>query len=187
MRLNTLSYYADFFLSGALVLVLVSSKVWNPAPVEILAALAFVAAGFATWTLFEYLVHRLLYHNVAYFQKLHDAHHAEPNAFIGAPPVIGVVLIIVMTYVPVMPFSTLAAVFMTSGMLLGYMAYMLLHHAAHYWNLPANSWLYQARRHHALHHFHQVEGNYGITTAFWDHVFGTAIEPQRNFSREKTR
>ena len=187
MRLNALSYYADFYLSGVMILVLAASEVWTDAPTQILAAFLFVATGFATWTLIEYLVHRLLYHNVAYFRGLHDAHHAEPNAFIGAPPVVGVVLICLITYVPLMPFSDLAAAFMTSGMLFGYMAYMLLHHAAHYWNLPVDSWLYHARRHHALHHYHHVEGNYGITTALWDHVFGSAIEPRRSFPREKTR
>ncbi len=179
MRLNAVSYYADFFLSAAAILILAADVVTQVTPLQLVQFVACVAAGFAVWTDLEYFVHRVLYHNVPYFKELHDAHHAEPNAFVGAPPVIALVMIFALTYVPVVTISKLAASGLTIGMLIGYMAYMLLHHAAHYWKLPTRSWLYRICRHHALHHYHRVEGNYGITTGFWDRVFGTALEPGR--------
>lgn len=176
MRLNAVSYYADFFLSAAAILILTVQMAAQVGAFQAVQLIAWVAAGFIAWTVLEYFVHRVLYHNVPYFKELHDAHHAEPNAFVGAPPVIALILIFALTYVPVVTVSALAASGLTIGMLVGYMAYMLLHHAAHYWKLPTNSWLYRARRHHALHHHHHVEGNYGVTTGFWDRVFGTALE-----------
>lgn len=179
MRLNAVSYYADFFLSAAAILILTGDMATQVGALQVVQLVASVAVGFTAWTALEYFVHRVLYHNVPFFKELHDAHHAEPNAFVGAPPVIALVLIFALTYVPVVAVSELAASGLTIGLLLGYMAYMLLHHAAHYWKLPTSSWLYRARRHHALHHHHHVEGNYGITTGFWDRVFGTALEPSR--------
>jgi sterol desaturase/sphingolipid hydroxylase (fatty acid hydroxylase superfamily) len=193
MRLSAVSYYADFFLGAAAILLLIVRMVPGDEALaqgfESLIAyrIACVVAGFVLWTLFEYAVHRVLYHNIPFFRAMHDAHHAEPNAFIGAPPVIGVVLVIAITYWPIASINDMAASGLTVGMLLGYMAYMVLHHAAHYWNVATGSWLYQARRHHALHHHHRLEGNYGITTAFWDHVFGSALEPRRRLPRANPR
>ncbi len=93
MRLNALAYYADFFISFALILMLAGMALWDATLYDRGQWVACALAGFTLWTLLEYFVHRVLYHNVPYFVEMHDAHHAEPNAFIGAPPIIGVVLI----------------------------------------------------------------------------------------------
>jgi len=185
MRLNALFYYADFFLSAALILVLAVCMLMEATAAIAAQWLAAASLGFAAWTLVEYFVHRVLYHNVPYFVELHDAHHAEPDAFIGAPAVIGIVLFFLLLYFPISVVSVNAAGGVTAGMLAGYMAYMLLHHAAHHWNVPPGTWLYRARHHHALHHHHSEEGNYGITTPFWDHVFGTALVPSRSGPRRR--
>ena len=41
--------------------------------------------GVALWTLIEYVTHRMIYHRVAAFKKYHEAHRADPQAYIGAP------------------------------------------------------------------------------------------------------
>ncbi|MEQ1670729.1 MAG: sterol desaturase family protein, partial [Hyphomicrobium sp.] len=125
--------------------------------------------------------------NVPFFKEQHDAHHAAPNAFIGAPPVLGIVMIFCLSYLPFVSVSVMAASGLTIGMLTGYLAYMLLHHAAHHWNVAPESWLYRLRRHHALHHHSRIDGNYGITTSFWDIVFGTSLAPRRTRFRFKLR
>jgi sterol desaturase/sphingolipid hydroxylase (fatty acid hydroxylase superfamily) len=185
MRLSAISYYADFFLAAAAILVLTADLALAIPLAQTGEAFAFILLGFASWTLLEYFVHRVLYHNVPFFKEQHDAHHAAPRAFIGAPPVIGILLIFLITFVPAATASRLAADGLTIGMLAGYMAYMFLHHISHHWPpLPASSCLFQLRRHHALHHYHRLEGNYGITTVFWDYVFRTTLEP-RTLSRPK--
>ena len=183
MRLNTFAYYVDFFLAAAVIVALASMSLAEVSATIVAAWLAAAGLGFVLWTLFEYFVHRVLYHSVPYFVALHDAHHREPNAFIGAPPVIGIILILALSYFPLAPVSEPLASGATAGMLAGYMAYMLLHHAAHHWKPEPGTWLYMARRHHALHHHHDEEGNYGITTSFWDHVFGTALAPRESHRR----
>ncbi len=179
MRLSALGYYVDFFISLALVVGLAAAALLSGPWQQSGQWGACFLAGLLVWTFVEYLVHRILYHNVAYFERLHDAHHAEPNAYIGAPPIIGVVGIILLFFVPFVWVSFVAASGVTSGVLTGYMAYMLTHHAAHFWNVPPSSLFYHLRRHHALHHHHHDLGNYGITTSFWDHVFGTSLEGRR--------
>jgi sterol desaturase/sphingolipid hydroxylase (fatty acid hydroxylase superfamily) len=174
MRLSQLSYYADFFLSAACVVGLIVLVAMHAEGIQLAGWLCYVVLGGVGWTLLEYATHRWIYHRVPFFKELHNAHHAEPDAHIGAPPVIGLVIIFGLFFVPIVGTSLLAACGVTTGMLLGYMAYMLVHHAAHYWTLPAGTWLYQARHHHAVHHYRAVEGNYGITTTVWDHAFGTA-------------
>jgi sterol desaturase/sphingolipid hydroxylase (fatty acid hydroxylase superfamily) len=183
MRLSPLGYYADFFISLALIAGLAFAALIEGTLHQGMQWVVCFLSGFLVWTFLEYLVHRVLYHSVPYFEELHDAHHAEPNAYIGAPPIIGIVLLLLLFFVPALAISFVAASGVTSGVLAGYMAYMLIHHAAHYWNLPPSSWLYRLRRHHALHHHRDDHGNYGITTSFWDYVFGTSLERRRRVSR----
>lgn len=179
MRLNAFMYYADFFIAAAAIIGLAAAEIMTASLTRVGLCAGYAVLGFGFWTLFEYIVHRFVYHHVPFFKDQHDAHHAEPDAFIGAPPVIGILMIFAIAYAPLVPFSDHAAAGFTMGMLTGYVAYMLLHHAAHHWNVPEDHWLYRARRHHALHHHLRLEGNYGITTSLWDEVFGTSLKPGR--------
>ena len=182
MRLTTVGYYADFAIGLALIACLTGMEVLADGSLfHAIIWLNYVALGFAVWTLVEYGVHRLIYHHVPLFERMHDAHHAEPNAFIGAPPCLGPVLILLLVYVPARLVSVSIANGLTAGVVGGYLAYMLVHHAAHHWNVPTTSWLYSTRHHHALHHHHSEVANFGVTTAFWDHVFGTAVTPKLRF------
>jgi sterol desaturase/sphingolipid hydroxylase (fatty acid hydroxylase superfamily) len=183
MRLSKLCYYGDFFVSLALIVLMAGSAVILPTWPQRAVWLVFALLGAAGWTLVEYLLHRWLYHHVSFFREAHAAHHAEPNAHIGAPPVIGILLIFGIFYAPLATVYPIAASGLTTGVLGGYVAYMLVHHAAHYWTVRPGSWLYHARRHHALHHYHSQDCNFGITTAMWDRVFGTAVSSARKPDR----
>ena len=62
---------------------------------------------------------------------------------------------------------------LTLGMLLGYLGYALTHHFAHQ-RAARSGWLAQRKRWHALHHHHVEQPVcFGVTSAFWDRVFGT--------------
>ena len=179
MHLSKLNYYADFFVSMALIALLAIIVMAKATWLQGIEWGIYLCVGAASWTLIEYGFHRWLYHGAPYIRDLHRAHHATPNAHIGAPSLIGIILIFMVCFAPLATTRFFAASGLTAGMLIGYMAYMLVHHACHYWRSTAFSWLYRARLHHALHHYHSDEINFGITTAFWDHVFGTALEPTR--------
>ncbi|MDQ0392258.1 sterol desaturase family protein [Labrys monachus] len=179
MNLNRFLYFGDFIacplaIAGLLLAVLAQGDLTALG----MWCLAFVA-GCMAWTLVEYAVHRWVYHAVPYFDKMHDAHHQEPKGMIGAPSFFSVALIFAIFYLPLYFASHVFAGGFTSGILLGYTAYMLVHHASHHWALKPGGLLYRLRLKHMVHHFRGEEGNYGVITSFWDHVFATYIEPQR--------
>jgi sterol desaturase/sphingolipid hydroxylase (fatty acid hydroxylase superfamily) len=63
----------------------------------------------------------------------------------------------------------------TLGVVAGYLAYAVTHHATHHWR-SGNPWLQRRKRRHALHHHDKtVPRCYGVTSAFWDHVFRSAL------------
>jgi len=59
-----------------------------------------------------------------------------------------------------------------AGLLLGYLAFIVVHYAVHRWPIEPNSWLYSAKMRHLTHHRFD-NCNYGVTTIFWDIVFRT--------------
>jgi sterol desaturase/sphingolipid hydroxylase (fatty acid hydroxylase superfamily) len=179
MRLGRLGYFADFLGSFICSLILTLHAMSQGSWIIRGEWLAWSAIGFGVWTLLEYGIHRWVYHWVPYFIRLHDAHHKEPLAYIGAPPFVGLALIFGVIYLPAAMTNPMIASGLTTGVLLGYLAYQSAHHAAHFCHPPRGSYLYRARLRHSQHHYHRVLGNFGITTQFWDHVFGTALDQGR--------
>ena len=187
MRLGTFGYFVDFFASLACVAALLwiemsGARTWLSASEWLMSLLM----GLCLWTLIEYAIHRWLYHGVSFFIPLHDAHHREPNACIGAAPFVGIVLIFAIIYWPAHSVHSTLASGLTAGLLLGYMAYQVVHHATHFWRLTPGRYLYRARLHHFGHHHRDVVGNFGIVTMFWDQVFGTLIERKQPLALQET-
>ena len=132
-----------------------------------------VLAGVAAWTLLEYLVHRIVFHRYSVGRRLQRLHHDRPNdpdaerssfstLLIAFP--IGFLLIVVEGV------EDGSAIF--AGLLLGYLAFIVVHYAVHRWPIEPNSWLYSAKMRHLTHHRFD-NCNYGVTTIFWDIVFRT--------------
>ena len=187
MRLGTIGYYADFlsaFLGGFILCVLAMARGTWLLRGEWIASLII---GVGLWTILEYGIHRWLYHGVEFFIRLHDAHHEEPNAYVGAPPFVGIALIFLLIYLPVELADLTVASGLTTGVLAGYMAYQLVHHATHFWQPARGTYLYRARLRHSGHHYHRKLGNFGITTVFWDQVFGSAIHASPNTAGASVR
>ncbi len=175
MRLTKFAYYLDIYLCLALIALMAVMTAASGPLRDGAFWLCYAVLGGASWTLVEYAIHRWVYHFAPYFADLHGAHHDAPKDYVGAPPVIGILLILAIFYLPLVSTSAIAASGVTAGVLAGYACYMTIHHAAHYWKPSQSSPLYAICRHHALHHYRSEEGNFGITTTFWDHAFGTAI------------
>jgi sterol desaturase/sphingolipid hydroxylase (fatty acid hydroxylase superfamily) len=180
MQENAAGYYVDFFVYPAVLVALALYTFLYAGEVSLAPWLVMAAAGVALWTLTEYLMHRLVLHNVAYFKSLHDAHHDNPKALIDTPIWASLTILIVVVLTPsYWALGPGAGLGFTFGMTLGYVVYSVTHHAMHFWSFPHNSYLYRCKHRHALHHYSQIEGNFGVTTPFWDYVFGTALpEPQ---------
>ena len=91
-------------------------------------------------------------------------HHEAPNEFIGVPSFVSSGFIIVACYLPVKVFDDVSASGFTSGMLLGYAAYMFVHHATHHFAIQPGDWLYKARLRHMAHHYHD-NANFEVAPA----------------------
>ncbi|WP_316214963.1 sterol desaturase family protein [Bradyrhizobium sp. SZCCHNR2035] len=141
----------------------------------------FVAAacGAILWTLAEYLVHRFLYHEAPVLKDLHGMHHARPSDLVGAPIGVSAVIFCSWFFLVARVSDVEIASGSASGLILGYVLYLTVHDAVHRWPLSEDSWLRKHRLRHLRHHRDPKPGNFGVTTSFWDHVFGTAIVPKR--------
>jgi sterol desaturase/sphingolipid hydroxylase (fatty acid hydroxylase superfamily) len=167
MKLGKALYFGDLVLAA----VALAGRSYQAMGLWLLALLA----GLVAWSLVEYVVHRWIYHRVPPFERFHDAHHADPKELIGAPSFLMVGAIFAIFFAPLLALGLLTASGVTSGALIGYIGYMLVHHGSHHWVVKPGSWLYQARLRHMVHHYQDTPGNYGIITSFWDHVFSTYV------------
>lgn len=68
-----------------------------------------------------------------------------------------------------------AAVAAYCGGVFGYVCYDLTHYFLHHENLPL--WYKQLKKYHLQHHYFDYELGFGVTSKFWDDVFGTTLKP----------
>jgi cyclopropane-fatty-acyl-phospholipid synthase len=169
------AYIADFaFYACAAAGLLVLLALAAPRN-EWLALSACAIAGVASWTLIEYLVHRFLMHGVNPIRRWHGEHHRRTTALIGSPTLIGGPLVFGLIYLPSWALTNVwYAAAITFGVLSGLVFYTATHHAIHHWS-ARTKWLQERQRWHTLHHRLGRPVCYGVTSAFWDHVFRSAL------------
>jgi sterol desaturase/sphingolipid hydroxylase (fatty acid hydroxylase superfamily) len=172
VHLSKTSYYADFVIYPLVLMLLCGVAMDAATPEQSLIWACVCLAGIALWTLLEYGLHRFLLHQIWPFKVMHALHHSRPSDMIGAPVWLTAALISGLILLPVWwqaGFNLASG--LTSGLIIGYLWYVLVHHAVHHWHVRPGSYLHRARRRHAEHHYGQHPCNYGVTTAFWDRVF----------------
>ena len=142
--------------------------------------------GLLSWTLFEYIMHRYVFHWVAESEKakkivyvMHGNHHHFPRdrERLFMPPVPSLILasiIFLMLYL----FIGKSIFLFFPGFLLGYLMYGTMHYAIHAWN-PPFKWMKPLWRNHHLHHYKNEHNGYGVSSTIWDHVFGTMFDLKR--------
>jgi len=177
------AYRADFLLYGIAVGMLSVFLLVAAPPHDGQKIAALVLAGLAGWSLVEYALHRFVLHGMRPFKRWHMEHHRRPTALICTPTLLSAALIALLVFLPSLFSSNLwSACALTLGLLIGYMGYAIAHHAIHHWH-SKNSWLKHLKRLHAMHHHTDKPGNYGVTSTFWDHAFGTAHEHSRRINQ----
>ncbi|HEX6550186.1 MAG TPA: sterol desaturase family protein [Gammaproteobacteria bacterium] len=175
VRLSNAGYYADFVFYPILLLLLAGAAMGHDTLARGLIWLAFFSAGIVIWTLLEYWLHRLVFHHLVPVRKLHDLHHTLPTAKIGTPTWVTASLICGGMLVPLWwndGFNLASG--LTAGLAAGYLWYVTVHHATHHWRTRQGSYLHRAKQRHAKHHHAEYPCCFGVTTACWDKVFGTA-------------
>lgn len=130
------------------------------------------AIGALAWTFLEYFIHGLLSHRWKTFASpLHGAHHREPRQVFTSPlavvPSLAVLFAVGAAFLPVA-----TALAFCAGTLAGYGRYERIHWRIHF-RQPRNARERRLRAHHLAHHFRNPRAYHGVTTRFWDRVFGT--------------
>jgi len=146
-------------------------------------ALLLFGSGIFFWTFFEYIIHRFVFHFVAESPRarkisyvMHGNHHEFPRdsqrLFMPAVPsiILSSLIFLVMKIVS----GTFAFAFFP-GFLLGYLTYASAHYAIHAWH-PPFKWMKPIWRNHHLHHYKDDEKGFGVSSHFWDIVFGTTFD-----------
>lgn len=186
MKMSRLAYFAEFLVLPPLVLLFTAFAFYRASPPGVASWVFMYFAGLLAWTLIEYLLHRFVFHHAPILARMHELHHKSPQELIGTPAWVSVSLGAVAVAGPCWAALGLdLATAVTAGMVTGYLCYVLVHYAIHHWQPHPGGYFYRIRHWHALHHYFADDGNFGVTTSLWDHVFGTALESRNQEPRRR--
>ncbi|MGI8710692.1 MAG: sterol desaturase family protein [Acidimicrobiales bacterium] len=145
------------------------------------AVSAWLIGGYAFWTLTEYWMHRIVFHfepqgglAARLHWIIHGVHHDHPNdpLRLVMPPSASVPLAFGFYGLFHLVIGGPSADLFASGFLAGYLLYDMAHYRLHH--RPARTGLgrllYEM---HMRHHFQDDTRGFGVSSPFWDHVFGT--------------
>src|ERR1700683_5439258 len=161
---------------------IVALAAWDLSQVGVPAAIGLAVAGYALWTLFEYWLHRLVFHfepqeglGARLHWIIHGVHHDHPNdpMRLVMPPSVSVPLAALFVWVFSLVFGTPGFLPLSAGFLSGYLGYDMLHYHVHHRTATTRIGK-MMRELHMRHHFQDHDTGYGVSAPFWDHVFGTA-------------
>jgi dihydroceramide fatty acyl 2-hydroxylase len=143
--------------------------------------LAGLFAGYAIWTLVEYWGHRYLFHlnfpgrfGARLHFLIHGVHHVYPN-----DPLRLVMPVLLSGPIQAVAYCALRLIFgaelvwpIMAGFMAGYVGYDMVHYHLHH-GTPRTKLGHMLRRRHMLHHFRDQTKAFGVSTPWWDNVFGT--------------
>jgi sterol desaturase/sphingolipid hydroxylase (fatty acid hydroxylase superfamily) len=151
------------------------------------------AGGLVSWTLLEYVLHRFSFHSPSehplvrpFNSGLHALHHrnATDRHYVGAPVILAFpVYLAALAAFRLAGGSLVHALVMGSGLLTGFLLYEFVHFTAHL-RSPKTRAMKYLKKHHMLHHFADSRNHFGVTSPFWDLVFGTHKRTEQRKSRQ---
>ena len=147
--------------------------------------------GIATWSLFEYLMHRFIFHLDRWIPAarglahlIHGCHHEDPaDASRDIMPLLAAVPFFAGSFaVGILIFGPAVGLVFEASFGFAYLAYDVTHYACHQWRLPGR-WAARVKRHHLVHHYVDSTRNFGVTSPLWDRVFATSAAPSSRVLR----
>lgn len=163
-------YWLDFVAVPALMLAMLIK-----APPTEGFALSFVLSGYLMWVLFEYAMHRWLFHwRGSPFWRPHMTHHKHPFAEDGMPkPGVSLMALGLVCWAAELLLGVHLGYAWGVGFLLGYMSYIVTHHLVHNGTITG-----PIAQRHELHHrgWHL---NFNLMFPLGDLLFGTYKEVDR--------
>jgi len=160
---------------------------WSLSEVSVLVSLGLLLGGYAFWTLFEYWLHRVVFHfepehgiGARLHWIIHGVHHDHPNdpMRLVMPPAVSVPLGIGVFGSIYLIFGASYAPGIGAGFFVGYLVYDMMHYYLHHFRArgPLGRML---RERHMRHHFQDDTCGFGISAPYWDEVFGTSSRARR--------
>jgi dihydroceramide fatty acyl 2-hydroxylase len=161
---------------------IVALTAWGLSHVSVPVAVALLGGGYALWTLFEYWLHRIVFHfepelgvGARLHWIIHGVHHDHPNdpLRLVMPPAVSVPLGAVVFGALYGIFGARYAPLLGAGFFAGYLVYDMLHYYLHHFR-PRGRLGRMLRERHMRHHFQDETRGFGISAPYWDEVFGTS-------------
>ncbi|HEV7585332.1 MAG TPA: sterol desaturase family protein [Solirubrobacteraceae bacterium] len=161
---------------------IVALMAWGVSRLSVVAAVALAVAGYALWTLFEYWLHRLVFHfepeeglGARMHWIIHGVHHDHPNdpLRLVMPPAVSVPLGAVVFGALYLIFGGRYSPSIGAGFFAGYLAYDLTHYYLHHFR-PRGRLGRMLRERHMRHHFQDETRGFGISAPYWDEIFRTS-------------
>jgi dihydroceramide fatty acyl 2-hydroxylase len=164
---------------------------WGLESVSVGAAAGLVVAGYALWTLFEYWLHRIVFHfepqegfGARLHWIIHGIHHDHPNdpMRLVMPPAVSLPLGAAVFGVLFVIFGHRYAPTLGAGFFAGYLIYDMLHYYLHHFR-PHGRLGRMLRERHMRHHFQDDTRGFGISAPYWDEVFRTSSRGVKSAQR----
>jgi sterol desaturase/sphingolipid hydroxylase (fatty acid hydroxylase superfamily) len=161
---------------------------WSLSRVSLLASAGLVLGGYAMWTLFEYWLHRLVFHfepeggiGARMHWIIHGVHHDHPNdpLRLVMPPAVSVPLGAAVFGLLYLVFGSRYAPGLGAGFFAGYLIYDMTHYYLHHFR-PHGRLGRMLRERHMRHHFQDDTRGFGISAPYWDEVFRTSPRAKRS-------
>lgn len=155
---------------------------WSLSKVSVAATIGLVIGGYGLWTLFEYWLHRIVFHfepdrgiGARMHWIIHGIHHEHPNdpLRLVMPPAVSVPLGALVFGVLYLMFGDSYAPGLGAGFFAGYLAYDMIHYYVHHFT-PRGRLGRMLRERHMRHHFQDETKGFGISAPYWDEVFRTS-------------
>ena len=173
-RFTTGYLYAGLVLCFAFAAVWAGLFSWRTIPL--------LAIGLISWSLFEYIMHRFIFHYEArsrlgrkFLYHAHISHHEDPlsGGGISASLVLGVPIGVAYWLLAWgVTGSWVAASWLFIGLAAGFFGYKWVHFQCHHRRSRLRLLKY-LRHYHLLHHYRTPEQRFGVTSPLFDIVCGT--------------
>jgi dihydroceramide fatty acyl 2-hydroxylase len=167
--------------------VVVLLAAWGLSQVSALVMAGLAVAGYLLWTLFEYWLHRVVFHfepqdgvGAHLHWIIHGVHHEHPNdpLRLVMPPAVSIPLGAAVFGVLYLIFGGRYAPGLGVGFFVGYVAYDMTHYYIHHFR-PRGRLGQILRERHMRHHFQDDTRGFGISAPYWDEVFRTSSRSRR--------
>jgi sterol desaturase/sphingolipid hydroxylase (fatty acid hydroxylase superfamily) len=161
---------------------------WSLSQVSLLATAGLVLGGYALWTLFEYWLHRIVFHfepeeglGARLHWIIHGVHHDHPNdpMRLVMPPSVSVPLGAGVFGLMYLLGGHRYAPGLGAGFFAGYLVYDMMHYYLHHFR-PHGRLGRMLRERHMRHHFQDDTKGFGISAPYWDEIFRTSPRAKRS-------